>query len=230
MVAVGVTTDEINIAVHDFIVKSGGYPSPLNYNGFRKSICTSVNEVICHGIPDNRPLQDGDIVNLDITVYYKGVHADLNETYGVGTISNASIHLIKTAYRCMDEAMKICKPDTLYRECGNVIGRIAKEEGLSVVRSYCGHGIGEHFHTDPSIAHYAKNKTPGIMKKGNCFTIEPMINMGTWRDNMWADNWTVVTQDGKRSAQFEHTMIITDDGIEVVTKRLPDSPPLDFEI
>lgn len=176
MVAPGVTTDAINNAVHDFIIENGAYPSPLNYCGFPKSICTSVNEVICHGIPDSRPLQDGDIVNLDITVYYKGVHADLNETYGVGKIDADSLYLIEKSYRCMEEAIKIVKPDVLFREVGNVIGRVAKEAGLSVVRSFCGHGIGEHFHTNPNVAHYSRNKTPGIMRAGNVFTIEPMIN------------------------------------------------------
>lgn len=126
-----------------------------------------MNEVICHGIPDDRPLQDGDIVNLDITVYFKGVHADLNETYAVGKVDKESLHLIETAYRCMEKAIEICKPDVLFREVGNVIGKVAKDAGLSVTRSYTGHGIGEHFHTPPTVAHYPKNKTPGIMKVNN---------------------------------------------------------------
>lgn len=130
----------------------------------------------------------------------------------------------------MEEAIKIVKPEVLFRDIGNVIGRVAKEANLQVVRSYCGHGIGEHFHTNPSVAHYSKNKTPGIMRAGNILTIEPMINQGSWKDKLWSDNWTAATLDGKRSSQFEHTMIVTNDGVEVVTARLPESPPLDFKI
>eukprot|EP00331_Platyophrya_macrostoma_P017313 CAMPEP_0176464300 /NCGR_PEP_ID=MMETSP0127-20121128/36440_1 /TAXON_ID=938130 /ORGANISM="Platyophrya macrostoma, Strain WH" /LENGTH=389 /DNA_ID=CAMNT_0017856701 /DNA_START=40 /DNA_END=1205 /DNA_ORIENTATION=- len=219
----GVTTDEIDRAVHHFIIDNGGYPSPLNYHGFPKSICTSVNEIICHGIPDDRPLEEGDIVNLDISVYYKGMHADLNETFCVGKVDPDSLFLIEQTYRSLEKALEICKPGTMYREVGNVIGKFIESKGLSVVRSYTGHGVGAFFHLAPNVPHYKNNKTPGFMKEGHIFTIEPMINQGTWNDVTWPDEWTAATEDGKRSAQFEHTILITKDGCEVLTKRLPES-------
>ena len=227
-VRVGITTNEINEIVHDFIVSKGGYPSPLNYHGFPKSLCTSINEVICHGIPDSRQLENGDIVNLDVTVYYKGFHADLNETYCVGEVSQIAKDLIRASYESLEEAIKICKPDVMYKKVGNKINEIISKTPFSIVRSYCGHGVGRTFHCAPNVSHYQNNKDVGIMEKGHVFTIEPMINEGDWRDVSWPDNWTAVTKDGKLSAQFEHTLIITDDGCEVLTKRLPDSPPLEF--
>eukprot|EP01017_Pseudomicrothorax_dubius_P039054 TRINITY_DN5944_c0_g1_i3.p1 TRINITY_DN5944_c0_g1~~TRINITY_DN5944_c0_g1_i3.p1 ORF type:complete len:248 (-),score=64.08 TRINITY_DN5944_c0_g1_i3:702-1445(-) len=230
MVKPGVTTDEIDRAVHEFIIEQGAYPSPLNYYNFPKSLCTSVNEVICHGIPDDRPLQDGDIVNLDISVYYKGHHSDLNETYGVGNIPDSSKFLIEKAYRALEKAIAICKPNVMYKEIGNVIGKYIDDNGLSVVRTYCGHGIGRLFHSTPNVPHYSNNKTTGFMRTGHTFTIEPMINQGNYKDVTWPDDWTAVTVDGQRSAQFEHTLLITSTGCEVLTARLPTSPPLDFEI
>ncbi|XP_047174455.1 methionine aminopeptidase 1A-like [Vigna umbellata] len=201
----GVTTDEIDKVVHEATIAAGGYPSPLNYNFFPKSCCTSVNEVICHGIPDARKLEDGDIVNVDVSVYYKGVHADLNETYFVGNVDEESCQLVKCTYECLEKAISI---------------------GIHPlpILSYCGHGIGELFHCAPYIPHYARNKAVGVMKAGQTFTIEPMINAGVWRDRMWPDGWTVVTTDGKRSAQFEHTLLVTDTGVEVLTGRLQTSP------
>jgi methionyl aminopeptidase len=229
-IRVGITTDEIDKIVHESIISQGGYPSPLNYRGFPKSLCTSVNEVICHGIPDDRPLEDGDIVNLDIGVFYKGMHSDLNETYCVGKVADSSKYLIEHTYRALEKAIAICKPGVMYRDVGNVIDKYAKDCGLSVVRTYTGHGVGRHFHCAPNIPHYSNNKAVGTMKVGHIFTIEPMINQGTWKDITWNDNWTSVTQDGQRSAQFEQTLLITQDGCEVLTKRLEDSPPLDFKI
>ncbi len=226
---VGITTDEINNIVHDFIVSKEAYPSPLNYHGFPKSICTSVNEVICHGIPDSRPLQNGDIVNLDITVYYKGFHSDLNETFVVGEASEKAKRLIEASYRSLEEAIKICKPGVMYKKVGKSISEVISKAGFSIVRSYCGHGIGKLFHCAPNVSHYDNNKDVGIMEPGHVFTIEPMINAGDWRDATWPDGWTAVTRDGELSAQFEHTILITEDGAEVLTKRLPDSPPLHFE-
>ncbi|EEA07875.1 methionine aminopeptidase, type I family protein [Cryptosporidium muris RN66] len=228
MIKPGVTTDSIDEAIHNFIISKGGYPSPLNYWNFPKSCCTSVNEVICHGIPDYRPLEEGDIVNVDITVYYEGVHGDLNETFPVGKIDESSINLLRTAYKCLDEAIKICKPGTLYRDIGRVINRITDKNNMSVVRTYCGHGIGTLFHCNPNVPHYKNNKAIGVMKAGHVFTIEPMINLGRCEDITWPDNWTAVTIDGKRSAQFEHTLLITDTGVEVLTKRLLSSPKLAF--
>ncbi|KAK4804488.1 hypothetical protein SAY86_004305 [Trapa natans] len=224
MIQPGVTTDEIDKAVHEATIAAGAYPSPLNYHFFPKSCCTSVNEVICHGIPDARKLEDGDIVNVDVTVYYKGVHGDLNETYFVGNVDETSRQLVQCAYECLEKAIAIVKPGVRFREIGEVINRHASMSGFSVVKSYCGHGIGELFHCAPNIPHYGRNKAVGIMKAGQTFTIEPMINAGVWRDRMWPDGWTAVTADGKRSAQFEHTLLVTEMGVEVLTARLPPSP------
>ncbi|XP_069125180.1 methionine aminopeptidase 1-like [Argopecten irradians] len=216
---VGVTTEEIDRLVHEACVDRECYPSPLNYYEFPKSCCTSVNEVICHGIPDMRPLEDGDIVNIDITTFYRGFHGDLNETFFVGNVDEGSKKLVKTTYECLKFAIDEVKPGVRYREMGNIIQKHAQAHGYSVVRSYCGHGIHQLFHTAPSVPHYAKNKAIGVMKPGHSFTIEPMISEGTWRDEMWPDNWTAVTQDGKRSAQFEQTLLVTDTGCEILTRR-----------
>jgi methionyl aminopeptidase len=229
LVKEGVTTEEINDKVHDFIVSRKGYPSPLNYYGFPKSLCSSINEVICHGIPDKRPLKSGDIVNLDITVFYKGFHSDLNETYVVGEVDVKSAKLIQCAHESLLEAIKLCKPGTLYRKLGNKIGEIVKEFGFSIVRTYCGHGVGQVFHSAPNVSHYPSNKDKGVMEEGHVFTIEPMINEGDWKDQLWPDGWTAVTKDGKRSAQFEHTLMITKDGVEVLTERLETSPELRYK-
>ncbi|KAH7863851.1 hypothetical protein Vadar_022731 [Vaccinium darrowii] len=220
----GVTTDEIDDVVHEATIAAGGYPSPLNYHFFPKSCCTSVNEVICHGIPDARKLEDGDIVNVDVTVYYKGVHGDLNETFFVGNVDEASRQLVQCTYECLEKAIAIVKPGVRFREIGEVINRHASMSGFSVVKSICGHGIGELFHCAPNIPHYARNKAVGVMKAGQTYTIEPMINAGVWRDRMWPDGWTAVTADGKRSAQFEHTLLVMETGVEVLTARLPSSP------
>ncbi|KAL8111428.1 hypothetical protein AgCh_019232 [Apium graveolens] len=222
----GVTTDEIDAVVHEATIAAGGYPSPLNYYFFPKSCCTSVNEVICHGIPDARKLEDGDIVNVDVTVYFKGVHGDLNETFFVGNVDEASRQLVQCTYECLEKAIASVKPGVRFREIGEIINRHALMSGFSVVKSYCGHGIGELFHCAPNIPHYARNKMVGIMKPGQTFTIEPMINAGNWRDRMWPDGWTAVTADGKRSAQFEHTLLVTETGVEVLTARLPTSPDM----
>lgn len=203
------------------------YPSPLNYLHFPKSVCTSVNETICHGIPDQRPLEDGDIINIDVTLYYGGFHGDLNETYYVGEKARSNpdaVRVVETARECLDKAIELVKPGMLFREPGNVIEKHAKSRNCSVVKSYCGHGINQLFHTAPNIPHYAKNKAVGSAKPGMCFTIEPMINLGTHKDKTWPDDWTSTTADGSLSAQFEHTLLVTEDGVEVLTARLPDSP------
>jgi len=217
MVKPGVTTEEIDIEVHRMCMEMNAYPSPLNYNYFPKSCCTSVNEVICHGIPDDRALVDGDIVNIDITLYYDGFHGDLNATFFVGNVDDESKRLVQVTRECLDKSIAACRPGMLYRDIGKIISSHANSNGFSVVKSYCGHGIGNLFHTTPSVPHYAKNKAVGMMKPGHIFTIEPMINMGTWKDTLWPDDWTAVTRDGKRSAQFEETLLITEDGVEVLT-------------
>ncbi|KAF8628320.1 hypothetical protein AX15_003867 [Amanita polypyramis BW_CC] len=216
----GITTDEIDEIVHNETIKRNAYPSPLNYRHFPKSVCTSVNEVICHGIPDRRKLQEGDIINIDVTLYYDGFHGDLNGTYPVGSIDAESEKLLHVARRCLDEAIKICKPGALFRDIGKVIEPIARADGCSTVRTYTGHGINDLFHCAPNIPHYAKNKAVGTMKYGMVFTIEPMINLGpNWGDVHWPDNWTATTVDGRRSAQFEETLLITETGVEVLTAK-----------
>ena len=217
-IKVGVTTDEIDRVVHDAAVERMCYPSPLNYYNFPKSCCTSVNEVICHGIPDQYELCDGDIINLDVSVFHEGFHSDLNETVLVGNVDSDGRRLVATTRECLDLAIQQCKPGALYRDLGTTIQQRAELDNFSVVRTYCGHGINSLFHCAPSIPHYAKNKAVGTMKPGHCFTIEPMISEGIWQDEQWLDGWTAVTRDGKRSAQFEETLLITTDGVEVLTK------------
>ncbi|KAF4635399.1 hypothetical protein G7Y89_g2709 [Cudoniella acicularis] len=223
----GVTTDYIDEIVHKACLERESYPSPLNYCNFPKSVCTSPNEVICHGIPDQRVLVDGDILNIDVTLYHGGFHGDLNETYYVGDKAKAdpdSVRVVEAARVSLDEAIKLVKPGALFRDYGNVIEKHAKSQKCSVIKTYCGHGINSLFHCSPNIPHYAKNKAVGAAKEGMCFTIEPMIALGTHKDKTWPDDWTSVTQDGKRTAQFEHTLLVTADGVEVLTARLPNSP------
>lgn len=227
-VAIGVTTDELDVICHETTIENDCYPSPLNYYKFPKSVCTSVNEVICHGIPDRRPLENGDILDVDVTIFHKGYHADLNETYLIGDCDKDSIHLVKSAYEALMKAIEICKPGAHYSDIGNLIGKYIEKQGLSVVKTYCGHGVCKLFHTTPNVPHYKNNKANGIMRPGHIFTIEPMINQGIYRDITWDDNWTAVTEDGKRSAQFEHTLLITEDGCEVLTARNESSPILEI--
>lgn len=201
----GITTDDLDKIVHEACIERNSYPSPLNYNFFPKSVCTSLNEVICHGIPDKRVLVDGDILNLDVTLYHEGYHGDLNETYYVGDKAKAdpdSVRVVETARECLEEAIKLVKPGTLFRDFGNVIEAHAKSRGCSVIRTYVGHGINKTFHCPPNIPHYAKNRAVGECKPGMTFTIEPMIALGKYRDVTWPDNWTSTTIDGKRTAQF----------------------------
>jgi methionyl aminopeptidase len=218
-IAPGITTDELDVICHEATVGLGAYPSPLNYHGFPKSICTSVNEVICHGIPDSRALVDGDIVNLDVTVYIGGVHGDTNATFGVGEIDADSERLIRVTRECMMLGIESVSPGRPVNEIGRAIERHATAEGLGVVRSYCGHGIGQVFHSRPQIPHYYDPSSSTIMEPGMTFTIEPMISMGNWRHITWDDGWTAVTADGLRSAQFEHTILVTADGADVLTLR-----------
>ena len=233
-IKVGVTADAIDKVVLKACIERNCYPSPLNYRRFPKAVCVSVNEVICHGIPDMRPLQDGDIVNLDVTVFKEGVHADLNETFLVGNVDEDSVALVKTAYECLRAAVRLVKPKEFYRNLGTPIEKVARQNKCSVVTSYCGHGIGTLFHTSPNVPHYRRNKAIGKMKPGHVFTIEPMINRGRSSDQTWPDNWTSVTRDGKRSAQFEHTMLVTENGVELLTARVgaPSThmPPFDPKV
>lgn len=227
MVKPGVTTDEIDRVVHEESIKRGGYPSPLNYFNFPKSVCTSINEVICHGIPDKRPLKDGDIINIDVSFYKDGFHADLNETYYVGDKAKCNpdlVRLVETTRESLDACIAQVKPGMPFREFGNIIEGIAKKNNVSVVRAYCGHGVNSLFHCPPEVPHYANNKAIGTCKPGICFTIEPMLNLGTWQDRTWPDKWTSTTADGKASAQFEHTLLVTEDGVEVLTARTATSP------
>lgn len=216
-VRVGVTTDEIDRVVHEATIERGMYPSPLGYYNFPKSVCTSVNEIICHGIPDSYELQEGDIVNLDISSYLEGFHGDLNETVFVGKPDEDSIRLVHTAFSCMMAGIDRVKPEELYRRIGDTIEDRADKSSCSVVRSYTGHGVGRLFHTTPIVCHYRNNKSLGMMKEGHVFTVEPMINLGTWRDVLWPDAWTSAVADGSRSAQFEHTLVCTADGYRLLT-------------
>ena len=219
-ISVGVTTDELDAVCHQATINQGAYPSPLNYHGYPKSLCTSVNEVICHGIPDSRPLGDGDIVNLDVTVYVDGVHGDTNATFGVGRVDDESQRLIVVTRECLEKAIEAVKPGRPINDIGRAIQRHAEDAGFGVVRNYCGHGIGEVFHSLPQIPHYYEPSADTTMEPGMTFTIEPMITAGSWRHLMWEDGWTAVTSDGRRTAQFEHTILVTDAGADVLTRAL----------
>jgi methionyl aminopeptidase len=216
-VRAGVTTDGLDEIAHAEIVRLGGYPSPLNYRGFPKSICTSVNEVICHGIPDSRPLEEGDIVNLDITVFLDGMHGDCSATFLVGDVDREGRRLVQAARECLREGIAAVRPGRPVSDIGKAIEALASRHGYGVVRSYCGHGIGETFHTSLQIPHHFDPLARRQMVPGMTFTVEPMITEGTWQDRLWDDGWTAITDDGKRSAQFEHTVLVTDGGAEILT-------------
>lgn len=219
----GISTEELDIIVHEATIARGAYPSPLQYNSFPKSVCTSVNEVICHGIPDTRKLVEGDICNIDITVYLNGVHGDHNQTFFVGEVDEKSRDLVKVTKEAMWLGISEVKPGASTREIGRAIQKHADAHGYSSVRDYTGHGIGEIFHDKPTILHYDTPHNNTIMEPGMTFTIEPMLAMGDWRSDIWDDDWTVVTKDFSRSAQFEHTILVTDTGVDVLTL-LPDEP------
>jgi methionyl aminopeptidase len=216
-VRAGVTTDALDELAHEETVRLGGYPSPLNYRGFPKSLCTSVNEVICHGIPDSRPLEDGDIVNLDVTVYLDGMHGDCSATFLVGAVDAEGRRLVQTARECLARGIAVVKVGRPISDIGKAIEAHAERQGYGVVRAYCGHGIGESFHTALQIPHHFDPSAKRLMEPGMTFTIEPMITEGTWEDALWSDGWTAVTRDGKRSAQFEHTIAVGGGGAEILT-------------
>mmetsp|Transcript_73672 Transcript_73672/g.213412 ORF Transcript_73672/g.213412 Transcript_73672/m.213412 type:complete len:404 (-) Transcript_73672:141-1352(-) len=223
MVKVGVTTDEIDTAVHEAIVAAGAYPSPLNYHGFPKSCCTSVNEVICHGIPDARPLEEGDIINIDITTYLDGFHGDCSEMFVAGEPDPEARKLLQATYDCWIKACQYVRPGRDYKDLGGIIEDHIVPLGLSTVRSFCGHGLGSVFHTTPNILHYRNNEPNGQMAAGHTFTIEPMICEGASKVLNWPDDWTATTVDGKRSAQFEHSLLVTEEGVEALTAKNENS-------
>ncbi len=216
-VAVGVTTDELDRVGHDFLVSRGAYPSTLGYKGFPKSLCTSVNEVVCHGIPDSTELRDGDIVNIDITAYVDGVHGDTDATYLVGDVAEEDRLLVDRTREALARAIKAVRPGRPISVIGRVIESYARRFGYGVVRDFTGHGIGTSFHSGLVVPHYDDPAYATVMEAGMTFTIEPMLNLGTHEWRMWDDGWTVVTSDGRRSAQFEHTILVTDDGAEILT-------------
>jgi methionyl aminopeptidase len=217
-VAPGVTTDELDRIGHEFLLDHRAYPSTLGYRGFPKSVCTSVNEVVCHGIPDSTVLADGDIVNLDITAYVDGVHGDNNATFLVGDVDEESRLLVERTEEALARAIKAVRPGREVNVIGRVIEKYAARFGYGVVRDYTGHGVGEAFHTGLVIPHYdAAPLYDRVIEPGMVFTIEPMLNLGTADWTTWDDGWTVVTADLRRSAQFEHTLLVTDTGAEILT-------------
>ena len=214
---VGMTTDEVDAYCHQLCIERGAYPSPLNYHGFPKSLCSSANEVICHGIPDSRVIQDGDIMNLDVTTFIGGVHGDTNATFLMGDVGDEHRRLVRVTEECTWKGIEAVRPGRPLSDIGRAIEDHAKEHRYGVVRAFIGHGIGEQFHTDVQVLHYYDSRNSLIMRPGMTFTIEPMITLGSWQHRMWDDDWTAVTADGKWTAQFEHTCLVTDDGVEVLT-------------
>jgi methionyl aminopeptidase len=216
-VAVGVTTDEIDRLVHDHTIELGGYPSPLNYKGFPKSVCTSVNEVICHGIPDSRPLADGDIMNIDVTIYLDGVHGDTSATFLVGDVDPPSVHLVTETRRSLELGIAAARPGGPLNLIGRAIESHAISHGLGVVREFIGHGVGTEFHSNLQIPHYHDRRASAPIELGTSFTIEPMLTLGAPESLMWDDGWTATTRDGRRTAQFEHTLLMGEHGAEIMT-------------
>jgi methionyl aminopeptidase len=216
-IAPGVRTDSLDAIGHEFLCDHGAYPSTLGYRGFPKSLCTSVNEVICHGIPDSYELRDGDIVNVDITAFLNGVHGDTDATYPVGEIDEESALLLERTQAALHRAINAVKPGRRVNVIGRVIEAYAKRFGYGVVRDFTGHGIGRSFHSGLVIPHYDSERYDTLIEPGMTFTIEPMLTLGTEQWDMWDDGWTVVTKDRRRSAQFEHTLLVTDTGAEILT-------------
>ncbi|RJL32545.1 type I methionyl aminopeptidase [Bailinhaonella thermotolerans] len=213
----GITTDELDRIGHEFLLDHGAYPSTLGYRGFPKSLCTSINEVICHGIPDDTVLRDGDIVNVDITAYIGGVHGDTDATFLVGEVDEESRLLVERTHEATMRAIRAVAPGRRLNVIGRVIESYAKRFGYGVVRDFTGHGIGTTFHSGLIVPHYDDPSVSVTMEPGMTFTIEPMLTLGTIDYEIWADGWTVVTKDRKRTAQFEHTVLVTDTGREILT-------------
>lgn len=212
----GVTTDELDAIIHEMIISNGAYPSPLNYKGFPKSICTSINNVACHGIPDKRPLAKGDILNVDVTVYLHGYHGDCSKMFEVEECDDKAKRLISVTELCLKNAIDICKPNENFSSIGNIIEETANKNGYSIVPIFAGHGIGTYFHGPPDIFHFANN-FDGKMLPGMTFTIEPVLSQGSEEVKILEDGWTAVTVDNARTAQCEHTILITDIGCDVLT-------------
>ncbi len=218
----GVTTNELNQICHDYIVDvQKCIPAPLNYGNppFPKSICTSVNHVICHGIPADKKLKDGDSVNIDVTVIADGYHGDTSKMFVVGKPSILAERLIRVTQECLYLGIKMVKPGARLGDIGHAIQKHAEKHGYSIVREYCGHGIGANFHEEPQVVHYGKPNTGESLEAGMCFTIEPMVNAGKRYSKVLPDNWTVVTKDRSLSAQWEHTLLVTETGVEILTLR-----------
>ncbi len=213
----GMSTDEINTFVHNYTLDHGATPAPLGYRGYPKSVCTSINEVVCHGIPGPRRLKDGDIINVDVTSILGGWHGDVSATFYIGEPSPEARHLVEVTRKCLDLAIAEVKPGIRLGDIGAVIQEYAEANGCSVVRDFVGHGIGKGFHEAPQVPHFGKRGRDQRLKKGMTFTIEPMINQGDWKLHTLDDGWTAVTDDHKLSAQFEHTILVTKDGAEVLT-------------
>jgi methionyl aminopeptidase len=213
----GVTTDELDRIGHEFMLDHGAYPSTLGYRGFPKSLCTSLNEVICHGIPDDTVLRDGDIINIDVTAFKDGVHGDTDATYLVGEVDEESRLLVERTREALTRAINAVRPGRKLNVIGRVIEAYARRFGYGVVRDFTGHGIGTTFHSGLIVPHYDDPDAGRLIEPGMTFTIEPMLTLGTIDYDIWPDRWTVVTKDRKRTAQFEHTILVTDDGSEILT-------------
>jgi len=219
-VQIGVTTDELNQICHDYIVnEQQAIPAPLNYHGFPKSICTSVNHQVCHGIPSEKTLKKGDIINVDITVIKDGYHGDTSQMFFIGEPSILARRVCDVSYECLLRGIDLVKPGARLGDIGHAIQTYAEAQNFSVVQEYCGHGIGKEFHEEPQVLHYGNQGTGVELKEGMIFTIEPMINTGKRHVKVLPDQWTVVTKDRGLSAQWEHTILVTKDGHEVLTKR-----------
>jgi methionyl aminopeptidase len=219
-VKAGITTEKLDQICHDYIVnEQGAIPAPLNYHGFPKSICTSVNHVVCHGIPGDKRLKDGDIINIDITVIKDGYHGDTSMMFAVGEPAIRSKRLMETARECLVTGIRLVKPGVRLGDIGHAIQQLAEKNHYSVVREYCGHGIGEAFHEEPQVLHYGEANSGVKLQKGMIFTIEPMINLGKSPIVLMKDDWTVITKDRSLSAQWEHTILVTESGYEVLTLR-----------
>ena len=222
----GVTTDELNTLCHNYIVDvQQGIPAPLNYGHppFPKSVCTSVNHVICHGIPADKKLKDGDIINIDVTVKKDGYHGDTSKMFIVGKPSILAERLVRITQESLYKAIKIVKPGVRLGDIGHIIQQHAESHDYSIVREYCGHGIGSTFHEEPQVVHYGRPNTGDVLHPGMCFTIEPMVNAGKRYSKILPDQWTVVTKDRSLSAQWEHTLLVTENGVEILTWREEES-------
>ncbi|XP_055956700.1 methionine aminopeptidase 1D, mitochondrial [Patella vulgata] len=216
---IGMTTEDIDMIIYNKCIETQCYPSPLLYRGFPKCVCTSVNNVACHGIPDDRKLVNGDIINIDITVYFNGYHGDLSETYLIGQVDEEGQNLVSAAKKCRDAGIAVCKPGVKFSQIGKHISEEAERQTVSVMPMFCGHGIGEYFHGPPDVIHFDSSyKDDTVMKEGMTFTIEPVITEGSDEIEILDDGWTAVSADGSRSAQFEHTVLITSDGVEILTQ------------